>query len=80
MTSETTFQSLPNDAKDLILSVSYNLYGDRMVTASSDHHLRVWDKRKDNWVLVDSWRAHDAEVTEVRCPFTCAAIASPPST
>ena len=51
--------------KDLVLAVDYNLYGTRMATASSDHTIRVWDKQGDAWELMDSWKAHDAEVTDV---------------
>jgi hypothetical protein len=36
-----------------------------MVTASSDHRLKVWDKKDDGWTVTDVWKAHDAEVTDV---------------
>jgi len=49
-----------------VLAADYNFYGTRLVTASSDHRLKVWDKKRDTtWELVDSWRAHDAEITDV---------------
>ncbi|KAF2236960.1 putative nuclear pore protein [Viridothelium virens] len=64
--------------KDLVLAIDYNLYGNRMVTASSDHTLRVWDKEGDAWELMDSWKAHDAEVTDVKWngPFSGEMLAS----
>jgi nucleoporin SEH1 len=73
--SYTTFD---HGHSDLVLAVDFNFYGDRMVTASSDHRLKVWDKRDDNWVLLDSWRAHDAEVVDVKWngPFTGSFIGS----
>lgn len=58
--------SFHTDHQDLLLAVDYNIYGTRIVTASSDHRLKVFDKKGANWELVDSWRAHDAEITAVR--------------
>lgn len=63
--TDASFRDILHEAKDLVLAVDYNFYGDRMVTASSDHHLRVWDKKKDTWALTDTWRGHDAEVVDV---------------
>lgn len=36
-----------------------------MVTASSDQKLKVFDRKDDNWTLVDAWSAHSAEITDV---------------
>lgn len=57
----------PYDAghDDLVLAVSFNYYGNRMATAGSDHRIKVWDKKDDQWKFVDGWKAHDAEVTDV---------------
>ena len=65
MDSDITFQKLDHQSADLVLAVHHNLYGNRMVTASSDQHLRVWDKKGTEWVLTDKWRAHDGEITGV---------------
>lgn len=65
MNSSQSFQSFNHDHQDIVLAVDYNFYGDRLVTASSDHRLKVWDKRDSGWELLDSWKAHDAEVTGV---------------
>jgi WD40 repeat protein len=48
-----------------VLAVDFNYFGTRMVTASSDHRLKVWDKKDDSWTLVESWKAHDAEIVDV---------------
>ena len=45
-------------------------YGKRKVTAGADHRLKVWNKQEAQdgtaiWKLVDTWRAHDAEVLDV---------------
>lgn len=36
-----------------------------MVTASADHKLKVFDRKDDNWTLIDTWSAHSAEITDV---------------
>jgi nucleoporin SEH1 len=58
---------------DVVLAVDFHHYGSRMVTASADHRLKVWDRKDDNWNLVDSWKAHDAEIVDVSCsdPALC---------
>lgn len=62
---EIGFHRFAHGHQDLVLAVSYNFYGTRMVTASSDHRLKVWDRKDERWVLTDEWKAHDAEVTDV---------------
>lgn len=65
MTEEKSFQSFEHGHQDLVLAVDYNFYGTRMVTASSDHYLKVWDRKDQDWILVDSWKGHEAEVVGV---------------
>lgn len=65
MTEEKSFQSFEHGHQDLVLAVDYNFYGTRMVTASSDHHLKVWDRKDQDWILIDSWKGHEAEVVGV---------------
>lgn len=65
MAAERTFQTFSHGHQDLVLAVDFNYFGTRMVTASSDHRLKVWDKKDDSWSLVESWKAHDAEVVDV---------------
>ncbi|KAI9839218.1 MAG: hypothetical protein M1819_003211 [Sarea resinae] len=60
------FHTFENGHQDLVLAVDYNLDGTRLVTASSDHRLKVRDVQGDEWKLVDTWRAHDAEVIDVK--------------
>jgi nucleoporin SEH1 len=60
-----SFQTFSHGHQDLVLAVDFNYFGTRMVTASSDHRLKVWDKKNESWVLVESWKAHDAEILDV---------------
>ena len=71
MTAETPIQPFEHGHQDLVLAVDYNFYGTRMVTASSDHHLKVWDRKDQSWILTDSWNAHEAEVVGVSPPLKC---------
>ena len=66
MAADGAFHRFSHGHQDLVLAVDYNFYGTRMVTASSDHRLKVWDRRDDGWSVTDVWVAHDAEVTDVR--------------
>jgi nucleoporin SEH1 len=54
--------------RDLLLAASYNVYGTRAATSSSDHKLKVWDcnEKTGAWIVTDAWTAHDAQVTDVR--------------
>jgi len=54
--------------RDLLLAVSYNVYGTRAATSSSDHKLKVWDcnEKTGAWIVTDAWTAHDAQVTDVK--------------
>ncbi|KAF2485157.1 WD40-repeat-containing domain protein [Neohortaea acidophila] len=62
------FHRLSHGHQDLILAFDYNLYGNRVVTASSDHRLRVWTRNDESgaWTVTDTWTAHDAEVIDVK--------------
>ncbi|KAK8207490.1 WD40-repeat-containing domain protein [Phyllosticta capitalensis] len=66
MAATAAFSVFDHGHQDLVLAVDFNFFGTRMVTASSDHRVKVWDRRDDAWTLVDSWRAHDAEVVDVK--------------
>ncbi|KAF2125141.1 WD40 repeat-like protein [Dothidotthia symphoricarpi CBS 119687] len=66
MAAERSFQPFSHGHQDLVLAVDFNYFGTRMVTASSDHRIKVWDKKDDVWTLVESWKAHDAEIVDVK--------------
>ncbi|EPB82726.1 hypothetical protein HMPREF1544_10519 [Mucor circinelloides 1006PhL] len=52
--------------EDLIHDISYDFYGKRLVTCSSDQRIKVWEfiERPDAsvWELNDAWKAHDASI------------------
>lgn len=65
MAAERALTPFAHGHQDVVLAVDFNYFGTRMVTAGADHRLKVWDKRDDQWTLVESWRAHDAEIVDV---------------
>lgn len=46
----------------------FDRYGTRLATGSADHRIRIYDldPDTDTWTLLDVWRGHHAEVTEVK--------------
>lgn len=63
--------------EELIHDLNYDFYGKRIVTCSSDQHIKVFDKveppsnnhQEENaepeWQLSDSWKAHDSAIVKV---------------
>ena len=59
------FQSFEHAAADIILAACFNPSGTRIVLCSADHKIRVYNiDQKDEYLLVDQWRGHDAEVLD----------------
>uniref|UniRef100_H2Y6B9 Uncharacterized protein n=1 Tax=Ciona savignyi TaxID=51511 RepID=H2Y6B9_CIOSA len=55
-----------SDHQDLIHDVSYDFFGKRLATCSSDQCVQVWDlDNEDNWQKCASWKAHNASVWKV---------------
>jgi nucleoporin SEH1 len=65
MATDQSFTTFEQNHRDVVLAVDFNFYGNRMATASADHRIKVYDRKDDNWNLVDTFSAHDAEITEV---------------
>ena len=65
MAMSQSFTTFEQSHRDVVLAVDFNFYGTRMATACADHRVRVYDRKEDNWNLVDSFGAHDAEITDV---------------
>ncbi|CDO95642.1 unnamed protein product [Kluyveromyces dobzhanskii CBS 2104] len=49
---------------DLVHDISYDFYGRRVATCSSDQHVKVFklDKETNEWELSESWKAHDSSI------------------
>ena len=63
---EHGFTIFKNDSFDLVLAVDYNARGTRLVTASADHKIRVYDFNEEGSLcLTDKWTAHDASISAV---------------
>ncbi|KAL6717163.1 hypothetical protein ACLMJK_005078 [Lecanora helva] len=60
------FQSFEHAAADIVLAVSFNPPGTKVVLCSADHKIRVYTVDKDKeWNLLDQFRGHDAAVLDV---------------
>lgn len=70
---EHGFRDFDHGAADIILAIAYNSSGTRIASGSADHRIRVYDlKPSGDWILIDQWRGHDAEVLDAS--LTCAII------
>jgi len=51
---------------DIIHDISYDFYGKRLATCSSDQRIKVWDQNEKNeWVCSSDWKAHSGSVWKV---------------
>ncbi|XP_042885792.1 nucleoporin SEH1-like [Penaeus japonicus] len=59
-------KSLNAEHKDLIHDVSFDFYGRRMATCSSDQSVKIWDVGENGeWVCTSSWKTHCGPVWKV---------------
>ncbi|KAI0224714.1 epoxide hydrolase, soluble (sEH), partial [Massospora cicadina] len=51
---------------DLVHGLTYDFYGKRLVSCSSDQKLKVWEYHdtKGSWELVEGWKAHEASIVK----------------
>lgn len=60
------FTIFKDDSFDLVLAIDYNAHGTRLVTASADRRIRVYDLNEESELsLTDTWSAHDAIILAV---------------
>ncbi|XP_031639798.1 nucleoporin seh1 [Contarinia nasturtii] len=56
-------QEIRSEHKDVIHDVSYDYYGQRIATCSSDQTVKIWDhNEKGVWIVSSSWKAHSGSV------------------
>ncbi|XP_064394460.1 nucleoporin SEH1-like [Halichondria panicea] len=61
-----TAKQVSVDHKDLIHDVSYDFYGKRMATCSSDQSVKVFDLHEDGqWQCTATWKCHSGSVWKV---------------
>ncbi|KAK7070629.1 Nucleoporin SEH1 [Halocaridina rubra] len=59
-------KTINTEHKDLIHDVSFDFYGRRMATCSSDQSVKVWDMGDDGeWTCTCSWKTHCGSVWKV---------------
>jgi len=59
---QTSFQT---KHEDFIHDISYDFYGKRMATCSSDQKIKIWDQDNTNWVCSFEWKAHSGSIWKV---------------
>jgi nucleoporin SEH1 len=59
------FRRFPSQHGDFIHDMSFDFYGKRLATCSSDRKIKVWEERGDEWRLEHEWNAHQASVWKV---------------
>ncbi|EGG18301.1 Sec13-like protein [Cavenderia fasciculata] len=60
------FHRFSTSHDDLIHDVSYDFYGKRLATCSSDQKIKVWDMNDSGkWELSAEWKAHSGSVWKV---------------
>ncbi|CAH1766552.1 8159_t:CDS:2 [Entrophospora sp. SA101] len=59
-----SIQTFETSHEDLIHDVSYDFYGRRLVSCSSDQKLKVWDfnQETNEWELNHCWKAHECSI------------------
>ncbi|XP_076819055.1 nucleoporin SEH1-like [Clavelina lepadiformis] len=61
-----TAMRINSQHKDLIHDVSFDFFGKRMATCSSDQSVKVWDlNENEEWICTSSWKTHSASVWKV---------------
>lgn len=62
---QKVFRRFPSQHGDFIHDMSFDFYGKRLATCSSDRKIKVWEERGDEWWLEYEWNAHQASVWKV---------------
>lgn len=60
------FQRLCSNHEEIVHDISYDFYGKRLVTCSSDQWLKVWDLNEAaEWTCTGAWKAHSGSIWKV---------------
>lgn len=64
--ASSSYVHFPTGHEDLVHDVTYDYYGRRMATVSSDQRLKIFDLNDEGeWVISDSFKAHDSSINRV---------------
>eukprot|EP01100_Stratorugosa_tubuloviscum_P011009 TRINITY_DN4830_c1_g1_i1.p1 TRINITY_DN4830_c1_g1~~TRINITY_DN4830_c1_g1_i1.p1 ORF type:complete len:310 (-),score=156.25 TRINITY_DN4830_c1_g1_i1:189-1118(-) len=50
---------------ELIHDISFDHYGRRLATCSSDRQIKIWERISDSWTCCASWEAHSGPILRV---------------
>ena len=58
--------------QDRVTVLHVNFDGTRILTASADHRVKVWERNPETGLrtLTDTWTAHDADIRDVLITVT----------
>ncbi|KAJ0404329.1 hypothetical protein ATCC90586_007643 [Pythium insidiosum] len=56
------FRRFPSQHGDFIHDMSFDFYGTRLATCSSDRKIKIWEEIAGEWRLQCEWNAHQASV------------------
>jgi len=60
------FHRFETQHDDLIHDLSYDFYGKRLATCSSDQRIKVWDQNEQSeWICTSEWKAHSGSVWKI---------------
>ena len=58
-------KQIPSGHREFISDMAFDYYGKRMVSASADGYLRVWNLVNDEWKLQSEIKAHTSLISRV---------------
>lgn len=59
------FRRFPSQHSDFVHDMSFDFYGKRLATCSSDRKIKIWEELGHEWRLEYEWNAHQASVWKV---------------
>ncbi|ETL25568.1 hypothetical protein L917_20462 [Phytophthora nicotianae] len=65
MNAMKIFRRFPSQHSDFVHDMSFDFYGKRLATCSSDRKIKIWEEHGQDWRLEYEWNAHQASVWKV---------------